>query len=561
MGYLLEQVGPQSGRRYELTGRESVLGRHPDCQVVIEVGAVSRQHAKISHEGSDYFVEDLHSRNGTFVNEQLLQGKRRLSDGDRVRVCDVTFLFFGDRAATKGLEGSSLTMQGSGLSAILVDDVTGASSSTIMSKLDVSSSNSGRVHLTASPEVKLAALIEITQNLGKALKLDDVLPQTLNSLFKVFVQADRGFIALRNPDGVVAPRWAKARRGDAEDTIRMSRTIVRQVMELKEAILSADAASDERFEMSQSIADFRIRSMMCAPLIDPDGETFGVLQVDTLDQRNRFDKEDLEVLAAVAGQAGIAISNAQLHERALAQRELERDLELARDVQRSFLPKKRPEIGGYSFYDYYEAANHVGGDYFDYIRLADGRLAVIVADVVGHGVAAAMLMAKLSAETRFWLASESHPGTAVSKLNNAMCDLQLERFATMIMAVFDPKSHLVTIVSAGHMPPILLETGGAVSEPGDGVGGLPLGIVADMEYEQAEIELKPGELLLLYTDGINECENADGVAFHIERIKQRMKSGPKTPAQAGQNVVDDVREFLGDGQQQDDMCLVCFGRG
>ena len=120
-------------------------------------------------------------------------------------------------------------------------------------------------------------------------------------------------------------------------------------------VLSADAASDERFEMSQSIADFRIRSVMCAPLINSDGRVLGVLQVDTLNQRHRYQPADLEVLASVAAQAANAIDNAQLHERAVQQRALERDLELAQQVQQSFLPQTRPEPPGYQFFDFYQA--------------------------------------------------------------------------------------------------------------------------------------------------------------------------------------------------------------
>src|SRR5690606_4744507 len=144
---------------------------------------------------------------------------------------------------------------------------------------------------------------------------------------------------------------------------------------------------------SQSIADFRIRSMMCAPLIGADGRAFGALQIDTLDQRSRFSREDLEVLAGVAAQAALALEYAQHLDQALARKELERDLELARQVQRGFLPSAKPGVNGYVFYNYYQPAHHVGGDYFDYVQLPDGRLAIIVADVVGHGVAAALLMA------------------------------------------------------------------------------------------------------------------------------------------------------------------------
>src|SRR5262249_165622 len=306
---------------------------------------------------------------------------------------------------------------GAGLGAFLADDEGKTTSSTIMSKLEVSSSSRG-VSISASPEVKLRAMIEIMQSLGgQALSLDEVLPRVLKSLFQIFVQADRGFGVIQPPDGKLIPRWVRLRRDDANDTLRISRTIIRHVMDSKEAILSADAATDERFEMSQSIADFRIRSMMCAPLLDSEGRAFGALQIDTLDQRQRFTKDDLELLVSTASQAALAIQQAQLHEQALRQKELERDLQLATQVQHGFLPDHRPELAGYDFFDYYQPASQVGGDYFDYIELPDGRVGVVVADVVGHGVAAALLMAKLSAETRFVLFSEPTPAAAVTRLN------------------------------------------------------------------------------------------------------------------------------------------------
>ena len=131
-------------------------------------------------------------------------------------------------------------------------------------------------------------------------------------------------------------------------------------MSSKQAILSADAASDERFDMSESIADFHIRSLICAPLLDADGEVFGVIQIDTKDQRKRFRQEDLEVLGSVAVQAATAIDNARLHEQMVRQKELERELKLAHDVQTGFLPKRRPETDGYEFFDYYKPAEPRG---------------------------------------------------------------------------------------------------------------------------------------------------------------------------------------------------------
>jgi serine phosphatase RsbU (regulator of sigma subunit) len=563
MAYLTANNGPDSGHRYELKQPLSLVGRHPDCQIHVDVGAVSRQHAQIIREGSEFFVEDLKSRNGTFLNDKRVEGRMKLGQGDLIRVCDVAFTYYADLplgappggSTSKGKSGAGAVM-----GTVFIDDAEQDSSSTIMTKLDVSSHH-GRVQLSASPEVKLNALLEITRSLGKALAQDEVLPQVLNSLFKIFVQADRGFIVMKTEDGRLIPMWTKLRRETSDDTIRISRTIVNQVMESQEAILSADAATDTRFEMSQSIADFRIRSMMCAPLVNSEGKSMGVLQIDTLDQRKRFQAEDLEVLASVASQAGIAIHAAQMHENALRQRAVERDLEVAHEVQRGFLPERPPDVDGYQFFDYYEPANHVGGDYYDYIRLPDGRVAAIVADVVGHGIAAALLMAKLSAEARYSLASEENVATAVIKLNDGMSRLGLDRFVTMIVTVLDPRSHEVTIVNAGHMAPLLRRTDGAVDEPGEDLAGLPLGITAGLEYQQLKVKLEPGELLILYTDGVNESMSADGEMYGIDRIRKIVAdSADAEPGQLGQSIIDDVDRFLKNAQQDDDMCLVCYGR-
>ena len=219
MFYLMANNGPQQGRRYELKGEKWILGRHPDCQIVIEVGAVSRNHCQVVRDGSLYFVEDLGSRNGTFINDEpeKMEGRRQLKPGDMVRVCEVTFTFRSDESCrTVPPTGSVNKMiDGAGLGAFLADDEGQPPSSTIMSKLDVSSSSRGALHVSASAEVKLAAIVEITQSLGRALALDDVLPQVLKSLFKIFVQADRGFIVLQTPDNKLIPRWVRLRREDS----------------------------------------------------------------------------------------------------------------------------------------------------------------------------------------------------------------------------------------------------------------------------------------------------------------------------------------------------------
>jgi serine phosphatase RsbU (regulator of sigma subunit) len=568
MYYLLANTGPMAGSRFELTEGEYLLGRDPhDCQIVIrDVPAVSRKHARLVRQGNGYAVEDAGSRNGTFVNEdaEKLKGRRKLEPGDVIRICEVSFSYEQETpvpapAPTTGKTEPMVEGTGMGLGAELYEDDATPFGSTILKSVPVDMSSS-RGPLVASPEVKLAAMLEIMGSLGKALALDDVLPQVLKSLFKIFIQADRGFIVLQTPEGRLVPRWVRLRREDASDTVRISRTIIRKVMESKEAILSADAANDDRFELSQSIADFRIRSMMCAPLIDSEGNSLGALQIDTLNQRQRFQAEDLELLVSTASQASIAIQKAQLHEAVLKQREVERDMQVARDVQRGFLPDRCPEIPGYEFFEYYEPAEQVGGDYFDFLPLADGRLAVVVADVVGHGVAAALLMAKLSAETRNALYTEPTPADAITHLNERLSQLNIQRFVTLICVVLDPRSHTAVIVNAGHMAPLWRRTSGAVEQPGEELAGIPLGITSGIAYQQAEIGLAPSETLMLFTDGVHETIDASGAFYSIQRLKKHVAEKGASPAVVGPYVIEDVRNFLGRAPQNDDMCLVCFGR-
>ena len=428
-----------------------------------------------------------------------------------------------------------------------------------MSSLDVSSG----LRLTVRPEAKLKALIEIGHNLGKALSPAEVLPKLLESLFAIFAQADRGFVVLLDPDtGRLVPMAVKHRRAEDDETIRISRTVVKEVMTARKAILSADAASDARFEMAESIVDFQLRSMMCAPLVASDGVALGVIQIDTLDQRNRFRQDDLDVLASVASQAAYAVENAQLHEAKLRQRALERELLIAHEVQQGFLPDAQPELDGYGFFDFYEPASQLGGDYYDYVPMPDGRWAVVLADVSGKGISAALLVARLSAEIRYGLASCSTPSEAVAQVNRVFCTHRWEdRFVTMIMGVLDPAEHEVVFVNAGHMAPLLSGNGARARRLRRGQSGLPLGVDPDTDYPETAVALAPGESVTVYSDGITEAMNDRGELYGRERLLAQLDAADGGDvAGLGRRILDDVKRFVGARPQSDDMCLACFGR-
>lgn len=550
-------TGPAMGRRYQLDKDQYVMGRHPECDIVLESGSVSRQHAKIVRAGVGYVLEDLKSRNGTFVNGRLINEPTKLLEGDTVRICDIELNYHEEAQSSIQTVHPS---EGSGLGIMIVDDgEEGTGSRSVMAKLDVRGSQYG-IQVSASPEAKLSAILEIMKSLGKAVALEEVLPKVLDTLFTIFIQADRGFIILKDEQGNLTPRWTKTRRADQEEMVRVSRTVLREVMQTKEAIISLDAGNDSRFELSQSVADFRIRSMIVAPLLDSEGEPLGAIQIDTIQQKGGFENKDLEILVGVANQAGIAIENAQLHERVVAQKLVEQDLELASQVQLAFLPKSAPAIAGYSFFQYYNPAQQIGGDYFDYIELDGNRIAIVMADVVGHGVAAAMFMAKLSAEARFAFASIDDPRRALATLNDRITLLGVEKFITMSVVVLDYVRHKASIVIAGHMPPIRLNTDKSIDEPGSEVGGPPLGIMTDLEFDVFELELQPGESLTMYTDGIFEAPNAAGQQYSIERVRKQVAAGAGDIAKTGGEIISSVKTHITNCEQEDDMCLVIVGR-
>ncbi len=310
--------------------------------------------------------------------------------------------------------------------------------------------------------------MEISQNLARTIKAEEVLPKILESLFKIFPQADRGFIVLRDqPGGALQVKSQRVRRDDLIDSTRVSATILQEAMNKGCALLSADAATDERFKFSDSVVAMTIRSVMCAPLMAQTAEPLGAIQIDTINHAQPFASDDLEVLASVAAQAALALENAQLHAAALKQRDFERDLEFATQVQLGFLPTERPHALGYDFFDFYEAAQRVGGDFFDYIPLPDSRVAITIGDVAGKGLPAALLMARIYADARYQLLAKPTPAEAMTHLNAGVSSSGLgHRFITLGIVVLDPRSHTLTIVNAGHLPPLLRQRNGTIKQIG-----------------------------------------------------------------------------------------------
>ena len=221
------------------------------------------------------------------------------------------------------------------------------------------------------------------------------------------------------------------------------------------------------------------------------------------------------------------------------------DSELAHKVQQGLLPSAPPKIEKYHFFDFYEPANQVGGDFYDYIPLNNGRLAIVLADVSGHGVSAALVMAKFSAEVRYCLASEQTAAAAVNRINHQFCNSGWEdRFVTMILALVDTQREEITIVNAGHMPPLLRRGAHRVESIGGELAGVPVGVDAEHQYAASTVRVGPGDFMTLFTDGFSEAMNAENQLYGLERLTKQVGADVAGRHRLGRQILADVKRFV-----------------
>jgi serine phosphatase RsbU (regulator of sigma subunit) len=310
---------------------------------------------------------------------------------------------------------------------------------------------------------------------------------------------------------------------------------------------------------------------MCAPLV-VDDKAVGVIQLDSQDRSKKFNQEDLKLLLGVANQASVAFRIARLHEDRVERERTQRDLDLGQQVQMSFLPQRLPAVPGYQFYAHYSAALTIGGDYYDFIPFPDGKYAVLLGDVAGKGVPAALLMAKFSAEARSCMLTISDPAKAIGCLNDVLAQIMeagaMDRFVTLAATVLDPANHLVTLINAGHMTPLVFRRNKCVLDDAipNSMTGLPLGLMESHGFEAGHVQLEPGDSLILYTDGVSDALNPQNVPFSIDGIRRAVlpetsqKFDACRPETLGRNVIEAVRRHAAGRAPNDDIALVCFGR-
>jgi serine phosphatase RsbU (regulator of sigma subunit)/pSer/pThr/pTyr-binding forkhead associated (FHA) protein len=553
MAHLIVRRGANPGHRLPLEKDTIILGRSPDCDISIPSPSISRQHARLVRVQDKWYIEDMLSRNGTAVNGQVISARTLLKRNDRIRICDFEAVF-QDTAAPP-----TLSYQLPGRAAEPEADELESSST-----LTAIATHGNKV-LDIQPMEHLRTILEVNNRFIKTLELDQLLPRIADSVFELFKQADRCFIILREEaTGNLSTEVTRTRQPEDEEKARPSRHIVRQCLETKQAYLNEDTGSGQR-PADRSSVEMAARSVMCTPFFGADNQPFGAIQLDTRDQTKKFLPQDLKLLVGLANQASIALHNALLYQEMQKREQMERDLELAAQVQRSILPERLPEVPGYQFYKHYASALEVGGDYFDFISLPQQRLAITLGDVAGKSVPAAILMAKLSSDVRTCLLTEVEPAAALTTLNRMLYRTlrQTDRWITFLAALLDPACHVVTLVNAGHCTPLLqrYKSNSWVEGMSTDQAGVPLGVDEVPVYGSCQLRLEPGDCLLMYTDGVIDAQNAQNQQFKTQGIYTTLRAGgPYTPQLLGERLVKVVEHHSAGRSQYDDITLVSFGR-
>jgi serine phosphatase RsbU (regulator of sigma subunit)/pSer/pThr/pTyr-binding forkhead associated (FHA) protein len=542
MAILVSLQGPDPGQKYSLDRPCAVLGRQADSTICLPAKAVSRQHAQVLHREDGYYVEDLGSSNGTFLNG------RRLSPHAPARLTEHDSLQIGPYVLALRPAPTLATTEPS-----------------LVIREQVSAVGLSESVYSQAPAQKLQVVLEIAQHLARTLDLEPLLEKLLDQLMRLFPQADRGMVLLLEKDHLVV-RGQRLRHQRDEAAYPYSRTVVKHALEKGVGVLSEDIQADSRFQASATLTSLDLHSLLCVPLICPDGRRLGVIQVDRFRPGAPFRSEDLNLLATVALQVAVVLDNASLHAERLREERLRQELALAREIQQGFMPSEFGEFvkDGFELFAAVHPARVVSGDLYDFTRLADGRLAFFVGDVSGKGMPAALFMVAVRTLCRHLASAGGSPAATLAHLNDALAlDNPSGMFVTLAHGLYEPASGDVTLASGGHPLPLLRRADGRVEELPHRTGRLLGYDGMELHLTDFRFRLGPGELLLFYTDGVTEARQADSSdMFGLGRLREvaaTLDDSLSLPACADR-LKAEVERFSGGGEQQDDLTLLLLRR-
>jgi phosphoserine phosphatase RsbU/P len=412
---------------------------------------------------------------------------------------------------------------------------------------------------------RLSLLYRVSQSFSSSLNLDEVLNLVMDEVISI-LRAERGFVLLlddeQNPVFWVARGMDQATIQDPE--FQVSRGIVERVLSEGQALLASDAQSDERLSLRTSVQALGLRSVLCAPLKAKDN-VIGVIYVDNRLHAGIFRPDDLELLTAIAGSAAIAIENARLYEVAVEKGRMERELQVARDVQTRLLPRATPEVPGWEIAARWQPARQVAGDYYDFLIGDEPVLGIVIADVSGKGMPAALFMALTRSVIRASLTLSTALVDDIERANQLIqADSSDGTFVTLFYARLEPGTGGFHYVNAGHNPPLLVKDHPASHETAVtelAPTGMALGVLDSARFEQREVHLAPGDLVLLYTDGVTDALSPNGERFDSRRLYRALQARKGASAEEVVAALEDeVTRFTARGEQFDDMAIIALRR-
>ncbi|MBZ5583250.1 MAG: SpoIIE family protein phosphatase [Acidobacteriia bacterium] len=535
---LVIQCPDRQMRTVPLIGQRLSVGRSSAADLCFaEDAGLSRQHFAFEVEGDDWTVQDLGSKNGTYVNDLALKGRLVLRPGDRITAGHLIIVYSpADGRAQEGVvvfEGGAPPDSPS--TSTVITSLEGAHQTIVLERADPR---------TSAP---MQALIRAGQELAEYRPLAEMFPVILD-LAVQGVNAQRG-VLMTLEGGTLVP---KAHKGDG---FRISTAVRDRVLNDKASILVRDAQLDEAFKGRMSIVEQKVHTMMAVPLQTKE-RIIGLIYVDSPFVLREFTKDDLSLLTLMANEAAIRIENARLAEIEAADRIMQRELTQAAEIQRRTLPDTAPQMPGLEVAGYNAACRTVGGDYYDFFPYPDARVGLALGDVSGKGMPASLMAMALHARVQVLAEEPLDLGAFMTRLNKSTCvKCPSNRFITFFFCVLDGGTGALSFASAGHNPPVVVRAGGQ-AQTLEG-GGPPLGILPLAPYCEMKARLDPGDVLAIYSDGVTEANDVDQQEFGEERLIEVLRQHRGESAESILKAVNDaVAAFAAGAPQADDITLV-----
>jgi serine phosphatase RsbU (regulator of sigma subunit) len=549
MSSLVFIAGPNTGRRYKLGEGEYIIGRRSDCQIFVPDMRVSRQHARIVRESGRWQLEDLGSNNGTFVN------------GNRVQTADLRhedeIVIAQNKIRVELPEATQSGRHGTFDSHVTVVEV--QNPSVFRSREDSSEERvwkSGILTGTASAflERKLAAVGRILDVVSHTDDPDTLLERVIEQLLEVFPIAESVGVLVQ--DERTKEMRVKCHRHRAPNAfggdLRVPGTILEHVMHDRRGVLLGEATGK-----TAAVSQEAVGTRMGAPLL-AGNQHYGVIYVES--KKAGFKQEDVDLLQSVAAQAGLALHAARMQAELGKREQLERDLRVARQIQRSLLPAQAPSVVGLEFAVHYEPAYQIGGDFYDFIWHDQSHLALVVGDVAGKAISAALYMARLTSELRSRAGISRTPARLLRRVNEEVVKLGDDgMFATLVYCIYDLETRTLVFTNAGHCVPLLRRGDRVFPLHAERAHIAPIGVMPELEVGEARVQLHTGDMLVLISDGIHEARDARGNEYGLKRLSRRIRTARGSAEDVVKAILSDVDAHVANVPQGDDMTIVAMG--